>query len=190
MSGTPILVSVHVGLPRKITDTGFTGKSSTWESGIFKTPVNGAVWLGQTNLAGDGQADLSVHGGPDKAVLAYSADHYPFWKTMLPNMEYGAFGENFTISGLNEDTVYFNDIYAIGEAQIQVSQPRQPCWKLARKLQTKDIAARVIETGFSGWYFRVLVEGHVQAGQPLELVERPNPEWTISRVNREIIYAR
>ncbi|MBZ0281898.1 MAG: MOSC domain-containing protein [Anaerolineae bacterium] len=190
MPDTPLLISLQVGLPRKVTDTGFTGKASTWESGIFKTPVTGAIWLGETHLAGDGQADLSVHGGPDKAVLAYSADHYPFWQTRLPDIQYGAFGENFTIAGLTEDTVCINDVYAIGEARVQVSQPRQPCWKLARKLQSRDLPAHVIETGFSGWYFRVLMEGHVEAGQPIELVERSLSDWTITRVNREIIYAR
>lgn len=188
MDTKPLLVSIQVGMPSVITDTGFSGKQSTWHTGIFKLPVSGPVWLDRINLAGDGQADWTVHGGPDKAVMAYSADHYPFWREQFPNLEYGAFGENFTVTGLSEENVYINDIYEVGEARIQVSQPRQPCWKLARKLHSKTLPAIVIQTGFSGWYFRVLQEGHVEAGQSFTLLERPLPDWPITRVYREVLY--
>src|SRR5690606_18685860 len=105
-----------------------------WTTGFFKEPTLGPVWLGRTNLEGDGQADLVHHGGPDKAVLAYSADHYAAWREVLnnPALPFGAFGENFTIEGLKEADVCIGDTWKVGdEATIQLSQPRQPCWKLA-----------------------------------------------------------
>ncbi len=154
-----------------------------WLTGFFKEPVEGPIWLGQTNLAGDGQADLKNHGGPDKAVLAYAADHYPAWRAELDrsDLPYGAFGENFTIAGLVEETVCIGDVYAVGEARVQVSQPRQPCWKIARRWRIKDLTARVQATGRTGWYFRVLAEGYVQPGLPVTLLERPFPQWTVTR---------
>jgi MOSC domain-containing protein YiiM len=147
--------------------------------------VAGPIWLARTNLAGDGQADLENHGGVEQAVLAYAGDHYPAWRTelALPDMPYGAFGENFTIAGQDETTVCIGDTYAIGEAIVQVSQPRGPCWKLARRWRIKDLTARVQRSGRAGWYLRVLREGHVAAGQPVRLLERPFPQWTIARVN-------
>ena len=171
---------------------GLDGRDRSWTSGIFKAPISGPVWLGATNLEGDGQEDLKVHGGPDKAVMAYSADHYPFWRsklTHLPELPYGAFGENFTLGGLTEDNVYMQDIYRIGEAVVQVTDPRQPCWKLARRMQTKEVGPLMIGTGYSGWYFRVLTEGHVEPGLPVELVERPDSFWTIRKFNDDVVYA-
>lgn len=162
-----------------------------WTTGFFKEPVEGPVWLGRTNLAGDGQADRENHGGPDKAVLAYSADHYPLWRAELnrPDLPYGAFGENFTIAGLSEETVCIGDVYAIGEVRVQVSQPRQPCWKIARRWRIKDLTARVRETGRTGWYLRVLEEGYVEAGLPVALLERPFPRWTVAHAT-EIMHHR
>jgi MOSC domain-containing protein YiiM len=181
------LVSVQIGMPTRIAPQ---DGERAWISGIFKTPVRGPIWLHTLNLEGDAQADLRVHGGPFKAVLAYSADHYPFWKERLPGVdfEYGAFGENFTVSGLTEDTVCADDIFRIGQAELCVTQPRQPCWKLARKL-TRDIGPLVIGTGYSGWYLSVLREGYVQAGDAITLLDRPNPDWTIRRVNDDLIQA-
>jgi MOSC domain-containing protein YiiM len=155
-----------------------------WRSGIFKARAQGPVWLGRIHLAGDGQADRRAHGGPEKAVLAYAAQHYPLWREELgiPEMAYGAFGENFTIDGLDEETVCLGDIYQIGAARVQVSQPRYPCWKLARRWRRNDLVARVLRTGRSGWYFRVLDEGMVEAGLAVQRLERPNPEQTILRV--------
>ena len=162
-----------------------------WVTSFFKDPVDGPVWLGLTNLAGDGQADLENHGGPDKAVLAYAAAHYPLWRAELgrPDLPYGAFGENFTIAGLTEATVCIGDVYAIGEARVQVSQPRQPCWKIARRWRIKDLTARVRETGRTGWYLRVLTEGYVEPGLPVTLIERPYPQWTVARAT-EIMHRR
>jgi MOSC domain-containing protein YiiM len=140
--------------------------------------------LGQTNLVGDGQAAVGIHGGPDKAVLGYAASHYPLWRLELewPDLSFGAFAENFTLDGLSEETVCLGDVYAVGEAVVQVSQPRSPCWKIARRWQRPDLTERVEATGRTGWYHRVLQEGAVEAGQPVTLVERPFPEWNVRRV--------
>jgi MOSC domain-containing protein YiiM len=180
----PRIVSLQVGLPQRYPNHDEEG--TTWESGIFKTPVEGAVWLDRLNLAGDGQADLKNHGGEHKAVLMYAAKHYDYWRKVLPDhaWEYGSFGENLTVAGLTEANVAIGDIYAIGQARIQVSQPRQPCWKLARRCSQPDMIARVNDNGFSGWYVRVLEEGEIAAGLDIQLLERPYPQWTIEQVQR------
>jgi MOSC domain-containing protein YiiM len=176
------LLSIQVGAP---TERGADSISdSSWASGIFKALVSGPVWLGKTNLAGDGQADLKNHGGPDRAALAYGASRYPAWREELgkPDLPYGAFGENFTISELTEENVCIGDIYAIGDTRVQVSQPRQPCWKLARRWQIKELTALVQERAAGGWYNRVLQEGYVEAGMPVALVERPYPQFPVAHV--------
>jgi MOSC domain-containing protein YiiM len=184
----PTLISVQVGLPQErnlaIAASMQDAEGKKWTSGIYKTPVSGPVWVGALNLEGDGQADLISHGGPDRAALLYCAEHYDYWRETLPDLEwvYGGFGENFTVSGLDENTACLGDIYAIGDVRIQVSQPRQPCWKLARRWKLKDLAARVERNGYSGWYVRVLQEGNVEAGMPIELIECPFPQWTITQV--------
>jgi MOSC domain-containing protein YiiM len=162
-----------------------------WSTGFFKESVEEPVWLGQTNLTGDGQADLKHHGGIEKAILAYAAAHYPVWRTVLnrPELMYGAFGENFTIAQMTEASVCIGDTYKIGEAIIQVSQPRQPCWKLSRRWRLKNLALQVQKTGRTGWYFRVLKEGYVERNLPLILLMRPFPQWTIARAN-EIMHHR
>ena len=159
-----------------------------WMTGFYKQPVEGAVWLGRLGLEGDGHADLEHHGGYEKAVLAYSNCHYPFWKkTFAMDPVFGGFGENFTIDELEENLVCIGDVYRVGEAQLQVSQPRRPCWKLSKRWQVRDLALHVQNSGKTGWYFRVLMEGCVQSGASFELIKRPNPEWTIAIVN-EIMY--
>jgi MOSC domain-containing protein YiiM len=157
-----------------------------WRTGFFKSPVEGPVWLGATNLFGDGQANRRVHGGPDKAVLAYAAAHYPLWRQELglADLPYGAFAENFTVAELDEDVVCVGDVFAVGEARVQVSQPRQPCSNIAHRWRIADLTERVEATGRSGWYLRVLMEGVVETGQPVELLERPSPNWTVSRATR------
>jgi MOSC domain-containing protein YiiM len=171
----PVLVSIQVGRPRT---------QGTWRTGFFKSAVDGPVWLGHGNLVGDGQANRRVHGGEDKAVLGYAASHYPLWRQelALPDLPYGAFAENFTLQGLTEDTVCLGDVYAVGEAVVQVSQPRSPCWKIARRWRRPDLTPLVEATGRTGWYHRVLSEGFLLAGQPFSLLERPYPQWSISRV--------
>ncbi|NCJ07685.1 MOSC domain-containing protein [Synechococcales cyanobacterium C] len=182
----PRILSIQVGLPKQFGAEGATDPMDRpWTTGFFKEPIAGTIHLGKTNLVGDGQADLVLHGGPEKAVLAYAASHYPHWQQELglSNFPYGAFGENFTILGQTEAEVCIGDIFAVGEAQIQVSQPREPCWKLARRWRMKDLPKRVIKTGRSGWYFRVLSEGLVESGLPLLLLDRPLPQWSIAQVN-------
>lgn len=178
------LRSIQVGMPR----AGRTDEEEPrpWTTGIYKASVAGPIPLGRINLRGDGQADLVHHGGPDKAVCAYSADHWPYWRRVLSTetLTGGGFGENFTLEGLTEADLCIGDMVAVGSTLIQVSQPRQPCWKLARRWQILDLALQVEQTGFTGWYFRVLEEGRVEAGQILRLVERPCPEWTIAAANR------
>jgi MOSC domain-containing protein YiiM len=179
------IVSVQVGMPQRLGDpTSTDAAESLWFTSIFKSKVDGPVRLDKRNLAGDAQADLRVHGGPDKAVYAYCAEHYPKWRKELgiPEFEFGALGENFTVTGADEDGVCIGDVHEIGSARLQVSQPRSPCWKLARKWQRSDLPKRLVMTGRSGWYYRVLQEGIVETGNELRLVERPLPDWTIRRV--------
>ena len=186
------VLSLQVGQPRTVRSNGETDPvDQVWRTGFFKEPVSGSVWLGKTNLDGDGQADLENHGGPEKAVNVYPAEHYPYWAQAikLTSLQPGGFGENFTIMGLLESNVCIGDIFEIGESLVQISQPRQPCWKLARRWRVKDLALRVQETGRTGWYFRVLREGHVQAGTRLVLVERHHPNWTVSAAN-EVMHHR
>ena len=184
---TPLLVSIQVGLPRAYGREGADDPMDRpWETGFYKQAVDGPRWLGTTNLVGDGQADLVNHGGPDKAVLCYAASHYPGWREELqrPDLPHGAFGENFTIDGLTEETVCVGDVYRLGEAIVQVSQPRQPCWKLAWRWRLRELTALVERSGRTGWYIRVLEEGEVRPGLPLTLLERPYPEWTVARATQ------
>lgn len=179
------LVSIQVALPAEHGTPGAARAiERPWTTAFFKEPVAGPVWLGSTNLEGDRQADLKHHGGPDRAVLAYAAGHYPGWRAELYlEIPHGAFGENFTVAGMDEAAVCLGDVYEVGGAVVQVSQPRIPCWKIARRWQVKDLSARVQRSGRTGWYLRVLREGEVQAGDEMRLVDRPYPEWTIARAN-------
>jgi MOSC domain-containing protein YiiM len=157
-----------------------------WRTGFYKSPVTGPVWLGRTNLVGDGQANRKNHGGPDKAVLGYAASHYPAWREELGMAElaYGSFAENFTIEHLDEWTVCLGDVYVICDARVEVSQPRQPCANITHRWRRPGLTERVEETGRHGWYMRVLTEGEVVAGQPFVLQERPYPDWTVARAFR------
>ncbi|MCZ8522870.1 MULTISPECIES: MOSC domain-containing protein [Paenibacillus] len=155
------------------------------ETGIGKKPVSGPVRLGWEQLAGDGQGDRVHHGGPDKAVCVYAAEHYPYWRGQLgQEMPYGAFGENFTVTGLTEDKVHIGDIFAVGTAKVQITQPRQPCYKLAAKHEVADLVLQVQHTGYTGYYFRVIEEGIVEAGLEIILVERHPLEVTVAEANR------
>ncbi|HEV7662576.1 MAG TPA: MOSC domain-containing protein [Chloroflexota bacterium] len=187
-AGLARLVGIQVGLP---TTHGSPDAADPldrpWRTAFYKSAVAGPVWLGKTNLVGDGQGNLRVHGGEDMAVLGYAASHYPLWRAELnlPDLPYGAFAENFTITALDETSVCVGDVYAIGDAQVQVSQPRQPCSNITRRWKLRGLTERVGETGRTGWYLRVLREGEVCAGEPVVLLERPSPELTIERVARE-----
>jgi MOSC domain-containing protein YiiM len=183
----PALLSIQVGLPTTHSKPDSRDPwDRPWRTGFYKAPVQGPVWLGRTNLAGDGQGNRKVHGGPDKAVLAYAAAHYALWRAELemPDLPHGAFAENFTVSNLNEATVCVGDIYAVGDARVQVSQPRQPCSNITRRWRINDLTQRVEATGRTGWYLRVLSEAFVEAGEALELLERPSPDWSIVRATR------
>lgn len=180
------IVSLRVGLPKEYGTPGAKDPMKRpWRTGFIKGGLDGPVYLGRTNLVGDGQADLRVHGGPDKAVCVYPARRYPYWRERLGlEFPFGSFGENFTLSERDETSVCIGDILAIGDAVVEVSQPRSPCWKLARRWGEKKLALWVQQTGFTGWYLRVLQQGEVACGQTFELRERPNPTWTILRANQ------
>ena len=182
----PILRSIQVGMPQQIEEEDDKG-ARIWRTGYIKTPVAGPIWLAFDNLVGDGQADKRNHGGPDQALLAYSADHYAMWATELGiTLPFGAFGENFTISGHNELIVCIGDIYAIGDARIQITQPRGPCSNIGHRWGIPTLTRLVEKSGRTGWYLRVLQEGYVEAGQPVALLERANPRWTITAATRAI----
>jgi MOSC domain-containing protein YiiM len=161
-------------------------KGATIETGIFKEPVNGPVQLRALNLDGDGQADLSVHGGPYKAVYAYPSEHYVFWRDQLlgDDLPWGMFGENFTTEGLSENELHIGDRLQIGTAAVMVRQPRIPCYKLAAKFQRDDILQRFLESGRSGFYFSVEQEGTVAAGDAFKLLSRNPSAVTIEEMNR------
>ena len=145
------LVSIQVGLPRTHEPT--DAAERPWTTGFYKDPVSGPVFVKRTNIEGDGQADLRVHGGIDKAVLAYAAEHYAAWREELdqPHLPFGAFGENLTIADLTERDVCIGDIWQVGDVLLEVSQPRQPCWKLARRWHIKTLPKLVVQSGRSGW---------------------------------------
>lgn len=156
----------------------------TWESGMFKKEREGKIWLSKTGLASDEVADTKVHGGPEKALFAYPSHHYLYWQQELQiEIDTGAMGENLVIEEVDEFTTFIGDTYQFGDAIIQVSQPRQPCWKPARRFKILDFALKIQESGKTGWYYRVIKEGEVEAGVKLELLERPYPEWSIAACN-------
>jgi len=175
------LLSLNVARPRL---TVYQGR--TINTGIFKLPVSGPVPLRTLNLDGDRQADLSVHGGPFKAVYGYPSEHYPFWRAELPGRElpWGMFGENFTTEGLLEDDLHIGDRLQIGSAILVVRQPRMPCYKLAAKFQRDDIIDLFLKNGRSGFYFSVEQEGVVQSGDSFERMSHEPDVVSIAEVNR------
>jgi len=175
------IISLNVGLPRLVEYNG-----EPVATGIFKEPVQGPVMLRSLNLDGDRQADLSVHGGPDKAVYAYPSEHYPFWRKELPemNLPYSMFGENFTTEGLLEDSLNVGDRFRAGEAELIVTQPRLPCYKLGIKFGRADIIKRFLQSRRTGFYFAVAKEGEVKAGDALTLIERDPNNLTVADITR------
>ncbi len=190
----PAIQSLFVGQPESL---GVAGAAAwfdeAWTTAIFKRRLDHPVALGTLGLAGDGHADSVNHGGPDKAICVYPAVHYAVWRdqiarqpdgdTAAAECHDGGFGENLTVTALTERDVCVGDTYAVGSAVVEISQPRQPCWKLARRWRIKDFAAQAVANGFTGWYFRVHREGRVAVGDTFALVARPHPEWTVAAAN-------
>jgi MOSC domain-containing protein YiiM len=195
---TGTLLSVQVGrirqmqMPAALDGSAADGRFAVWESGIYKSAVHGPVRVTRDGMDGDQQSDLENHGGPDNIVLAYDAAHYPGWRTLLnlPDLSHGSFGENFTVTGFSDATVCIGDIWQVGaDLRLQVTQARQPCFKLARRLNRPEIVKLVRETGRGGWYMRVLQEGLAEAGMPITLLSRIHPDWPASRAV-QTMYAR
>lgn len=166
------VVSVNVGLPREV-----VWKNTAVQTAIFKEPVQGQVEISSLNLAGDKQADLTVHGGTDKAVYAYPSEHYAYWRHALPDaaLSWGNFGENLTTEGLAEDTLCIGDRLRIGSAVLTVTQPRMPCYKLPIRFNRDDMIKRFLASRRPGFYFSVVKEGEVSAGSEVEFLSR-DPE--------------
>jgi MOSC domain-containing protein YiiM len=175
------IVSVNVGLPRTI-----LWKGRLVETGIFKEPVEGRCMVKQLNLEGDRQADLTVHGGLNKAVYAYPIEHYDFWRDFLAETDLppGAFGENLTVEGLTEESVHIGDRLQIGTTELVVTQPRQPCYKLAAKFGRTDIVRHFLESGYSGFYLAVRRSGDVGRGDTIKVIEREVHQVRVADMNR------
>lgn len=179
------LISVNVGMPREV-----TWKGRRVRTGIFKEPVDTRVMVRELNLDGDGQADLTVHGGVDKAVYVYPFEHYDYWRSELPDTELtpGIFGENFTVTGFKEEELNIGDRFQIGNVELMVTQPRLPCYKLAIRFGRSDMVKRLLASRRTGFYFRVLQEGQVGAGDTLELVSRDKNNITVADITK--LYVR
>jgi MOSC domain-containing protein YiiM len=184
--------SIQVGMPSWLdSDDSSDPSEKPWLSGFRKLPIQGAVEVSETGLAGDGQADLENHGGRDKAILCYCAEHYHAWEIELEreSIAFGLFGENLTLAQGTERDVCIGDVFSIGDVKVQVSQPRQPCWKLGRFAGHSELPKKVVRTGFCGWYLRVLQTGIIESGMPFKLEERTQPDWSVRRAHRTM-YAK
>ena len=181
------LVSVNTGLPREVM---WHGRRVT--TGIYKDAVQGRVRLRKLNLDGDRQADLTVHGGKYKAVYCYPISHYEYWKRELPGRQLpmGIFGENFTIDGVMEDSVHVGDRFSVGSADVIVTQPRLPCYKLGVRLQSDDMVKRFLASGRTGFYFAVTQEGEVGAGDEVKVISREPNSVPVSEITRLYIAKR
>ncbi|MDZ8228154.1 MOSC domain-containing protein [Nostoc sp. ChiVER01] len=179
------LISVNVGLPREV-----TWKGKPVRTGIFKEPVNSRVMVRELNLDGDRQADLTVHGGVDKAVYVYPFEHYDYWRSELPDTELtpGIFGENFTVTGFKEEEINIGDRFKIGNVELMVTQPRLPCYKLGIRFGRSDMVKRFLASRRTGFYFRVLQEGEVGVGDTLELMSRDTNNITVTDITK--LYVR
>ena len=174
------LLSLNIGLPKEVT---YGGK--VIHTGINKKQVKEPVYLSFVKFNGDGQADLVHHGGVDKAVCVYTGDHYPYWeKELNQDLVYGAFGENITVSGMREEDVCIGDTFELGQAIVQVTQPRQPCFKLAKKYNIPKLPLYFQETGYTGFYFRVLKEGWVSSVDTLKKLQSNPKGVSVAFANR------
>jgi MOSC domain-containing protein YiiM len=175
------IISVNLGVPREV-----DWKGQRVRTGIFKQPVADRVMARKLNLDGDRQADLTVHGGEEKAIYAYPAEHYAFWRQELPGMElpWGMFGENLTTDGLLEAAINIGDQFRIGTALLQATQPRLPCYKLGLKFGRENMVRRFLKSGRYGWYFSVVEEGEIGAGDAIERVYRDPRDLTVVDIVR------
>jgi MOSC domain-containing protein YiiM len=175
------IVSVNVGMPREVVWKGVPVLTA-----IFKEPVDGPVRMGEMNLAGDQQADLTVHGGAQKAIYGYPVEHYEYWRHELPDVTFswGRFGENLTTEGLLEDTLCIGDRLQAGSAILMVTQPRLPCYKLALRFGRDDMIKRFLRSRRSGFYFSVAQEGEVSAGSGIEVLSRDPNQVTVADISR------
>lgn len=175
------VISVNVGLPREV-----IWKVMTVQTGIFKDPVDAPVKIRKLNLAGDQQADLTVHGGAEKAVYAYPAEHYEYWRKTLPEVPFswGKFGENLTTEGLEEKTLCIGDRLRVGSAILMVTQPRMPCYKLALRFDRDDMITRFLTSRRSGFYFSIIEEGEVHARSKVEIMSRDPHQVTVVDIVR------
>jgi MOSC domain-containing protein YiiM len=179
------IVSVNVSRPRLVVWNG-----QTVSTGIYKVPVKSRIMLRTLNLDGDRQADLTVHGGPTKAAYVYPSEHYSYWQGELPGTElpWGMFGENFTTEGMNESNVNIGDRFRVGSAEVMVTEPRLPCYKLGIKFGRTDIIKRFLASGRSGFYLSVEREGEVGAGDVIDLIKRDENNVTVADIPR--LYVR
>jgi MOSC domain-containing protein YiiM len=175
------LSSVNVGLPREVAWDG-----GSVRTGIFKVPLKGSVLVERLNLVGDKQADLSVHGGIDKAVYGYPLEHYPYWRKELPHEElpWGSFGENLTTEGLLESSVHIGDRFRIGKAELTVTQPRMPCYKLGIRFGRADMVKHFLNSRRTGFYFAVAEEGELKAGDQIELIAAEAQSLTVADITK------
>ncbi len=163
------VVSLNIALPKIVMI-----KDNPVLTGIYKQPVQGSVWLTKLGFNGDGQADKTVHGGEHQAIYSYPLEHYAYWQAdqQLNNLPHGTFGENLTTTGMQEDTLHIGDILKIGEATVQITMPRIPCFKFGHKIGRPNILEPFLKSGRSGFYQRVLTEGYIKAGDNITLIER------------------
>lgn len=174
------IVSINIGKSVTINHNG-----KELRTGIFKSQIDERVYLGELNFEGDEQADLKHHGGVDKAVCVYPVEHYAYWEDVLETeLQYGAFGENVTVRGLTEKNVNIGDTFQLGEAVVQISQPRQPCFKLAVRYGFKQLPLLFQETGYTGYYFRVLTPGWVELNSTITLLEEHPQQLSVQFANR------
>ena len=177
----PSIISINIGKPTQVA----YGADKKFRSAIQKKPVRGKVYLDYLGFEGDKVADPRIHGGRDKAVCVYSENHYPFWeKELSRSLSPGAFGENLTLKNVNESEVCIGDIFKIGEAEVQCSQPRQPCHKLNKVFNYQKMACRVQTLGYSGFYMRVIKPGWLETGNPFELLEPEPTQISVETANR------
>lgn len=185
--------SIQVGLPKHLAMNSEDPLHQTWFSGFEKSEVDGPILVSETGLAGDDQADKVNHGGLDKAILCYSAQHFEHWQIEFNRKSTllgGMFGENLTLENGTEEDISIGDTFAIGsEVIVQVSQPRQPCWKLGRFWNEPLLPKKVVKTGYCGWYLRVIRGGAIESSMNFDLIDRPHPDWSIRRAHH-VMYSK